>query len=310
MKKISIVIPTYNEELNIKPITDRLVNMFDELAKYNYEIIFVDNCSTDSTRSRIEECNAQNNKVKGIFYTKNFGFNNSCFYGLMQGTGDCTVLIFADMQDPPEVIKEFIENWEKGYKIVVGIKNKSKENFILYFLRTIYYKLVKKIAEIDHIEHFTGFGLYDKSFIETLKSLEDSQPYLRGIVAEFGGNIKKVVYKQDIRRYGKTKFNFYRMYDTAMLGITSYSKVVMRLATMVGFVMSIICFALGIWTIVLKLLNWNTFQIGFAGLSVGMFFMGSVVLFFIGFLGEYILSINARVLKRPLVIEEKRVGFD
>ena len=309
MKKVSVIIPTYNEELNIKPIVKRISDVFDRISNYDYEIIFVDNYSIDNTRKNIQEENKNNNRVKGIFYTKNFGFNNSCYYGLQQGSGDCTILIFADMQDPPEIIIDFIKNWENGFNIVAGIKNKSKEGPILYAIRSIYYKLIKLISDIDHIEHFTGFGLYDKSFIDILRQLKDSQPYLRGIVAEYGNNIKKVYYIQNERINGKSSFNFFRLYDIAMLGITSYSKVVMRLATIFGFLMSIVSFILGIWTLIFKITHWDTFQIGFAGLSVGLFFIGSILLFFIGLLSEYVLNMNLRIMNRPLVIEEKRIGF-
>lgn len=309
MRKVSVIIPTFNEELNILPIIKRIGDVFKIYKDIDYEIIFVDNYSTDDTRKLIIEQNGIDDRIKGIFYTKNFGFNNSCFYGLLQGTGDCNILIFADMQDPPELINEFIKEWNNGYKIVVGVKNKSNENKFIYFIRTLYYKLTRLITNIDHIEHFTGFGLYDKSFIDVLKKINDPQPYLRGIVAEFGSNIKKIAYTQQKREHGVTSFNFFRLYDTAMLGITSYSKVIMRLATIFGFIMSFVCFILGIWTLIMKLINWNSFEIGLAGLSVGMFFLGSIILFFIGFMGEYILSINYRVMKRPIVIEECRIGF-
>ena len=214
------------------------------------------------------------------------------------------------MQDPPEVIADFVKEWEKGKQIVIGIKNKSRENPIMYFIRGMYYRTIKKIADIDHIEHFTGFGLYDRKFIDVMKQLKDSNPYLRGIVAELGPERAEVFYEQKQREKGKSSFNFFKLYDVAMLGITSYSKVVMRLATILGFLMSGICFILAVITIIMKIINWNSFQLGIAGLLVGMFFMGSVLLFFIGFLGEYILNINTRVMERPLVIEQKRLGFD
>lgn len=311
MKTITVVVPTYNEEENIPLIYDRIVKIFQkDLNEYQYELVFIDNYSIDKSRKKLEELCEQDCNVKAIFNAKNFGFNRSVFYGLLQGSGDCTVLIFADMQDPPELILEFVKEWERGYKIVTGIKNKSKENPMVYMIRGWYYKLIKAISEIDHINQFTGFGLYDKSFIEVLKELDDSVPYLRGIVAELGYNRKDVFYSQEKREYGKTNFNFLRLYDVAMLGITSYSKVVMRLATIFGFIMSGISFLLGCSTIIIKLANWEDFQVGIAAISVGIFFIGSVLLFFIGFQGEYILSINTRVMRRPLIIEEKRIGFD
>ena len=310
MKKISIVIPTYNEEDNINLIYKRIKTIFDEvLVNYQYEIIFIDNCSYDKTQELIENLNFYDKRVKAIFNYKNFGFNNSCFYGIQQGEGNCTVLLFADMQDPPEKIIDFVREWENGYKIVIGVKNQSRENIIMFSLRTIYYKIIKIIGNVNHIEHYTGFGLYDKSFINILKEIKDNNPYLRGIVAEYGNDIKKINYKQDKRINGKSSFNFFALYDLAMLGITSYSKVLLRFATFIGFFLSILSFLIGIWTVIMKIIFWNSFQFGLAGLSVGIFFIGSMILFFIGLVGEYVLNINIRVLNRPLIIEKKRIGF-
>lgn len=309
MKTISVVIPTYNEEENIPLIYQRVKELFhDQLKLYRYEIVYIDNRSTDSSRQVIETLCKQDENVTGIFNARNFGFNRSTYYGLIQGIGDCTVLIFADMQDPPEVIVDFVQAWEQGYKIVIGKKRKSKENKLMYMFRTIYYKLIKSITDIDHIEQFTGFGLYDRDFIKVLQKLDDSLPYLRGIVAELGYDRYEVQYDQDIRKHGKTSFNFLKLYDVAMLGITSYSKVILRLATISGFVMSGISFLIGCITFIVKLMYWDKFQMGLAGMSVGLFFIGSVLLFFIGFQGEYILNINTRVMKRPLVIEERRLN--
>jgi len=309
MKTISIVIPTYNEEENIPLIYQRIKELFcNQLKQYKYEILYIDNCSTDSSRHVIETLCKNDESVTAIFNARNFGFNRSTYYGLIQGSGDCTILIFADMQDPPEVIVDFVQAWEKGYKIVIGKKRKSKESKIMYMFRSIYYKLIKSITDIDHIEQFTGFGLYDRDFIKVLRKLDDPLPYLRGIVAELGYDRYEVQYDQDIRRHGKTSFNFLKLYDVAMLGITSYSKVILRLATISGFVMSGISFLIGCITIIIKLMHWEKFQMGLAGMSVGLFFIGSVLLFFIGFQGEYILNINIRVMKRPLVIEERRIN--
>lgn len=311
MKNISIVIPTYNEEDNVILLAHEIVNIFNsQLRNYDYEIIFIDNYSKDKTRERLEKLCNENNRIKAIFNAKNFGQLNSPFYGLLQSNGDCSILICADFQDPPKLIADFVREWENGYKIVVGRKIKSKENPIMYFLRTIYYKIIRKISEAEHIDHFTGFALYDRKFIEILKNLEDTQPYLRGIVAELGFNRKEIFYEQQNRRSGKTKNNLYSLYNIAMLGITSYSKIVLRLATIFGFISSIITFILGFITLITKLLNWNNYPIGVAALMVGVFFIGSVQLFFIGLIGEYILNINSRVMKRPLVIEEKRINFD
>ncbi len=310
MKTVTVVIPTYNEEENIPVVYQRVKEVFEkELESYQYEIQFIDNCSTDKSRELIADLAHSDSHVKAIFNVKNFGFTRSTFYGLTQAEGDCAVLLFADMQDPPEVIVDFVREWENGYKIVTGIKNKSKESPLMYLFRRIYYWLIKLIAEVDHIEQFDGFGLYDASFIKVLRELDDPLPYLRGIVAELGGNRKEVHYTQEKRKKGKSSFNFLKLYDLAMLGITSYSKVIMRLATLLGFFVAFVSIVIAIITLVHKLTHWDSFPVGTAAISIGVFFFGAVQLFFVGFLGEYIVNINTRVMKRPLVVEEKRINF-
>lgn len=311
MKKISVLIPTYNEEKNVVPLSEEIINIFNnELNNYKYEIIFIDNYSNDNTRLNIIKLCKENKNIKAIFNAKNFGWTKSPYYGLLQMTGDCVIVMCADFQDPPKMIVDFVREWESGYKIVIGIKNRSKENPIMYFIRNIYYKLIKNISETEHIEQFTGFGLYDKEFINVLKNLDDCYPYFRGIVAELGYKIKKINYEQQKRKFGKSKSNLYMLYDYAMLGIVSYSKIVMRLATMIGFLFSFLSFLSGLIYFVYKIIYWELFYTGIAPLIIGVFFIGSVQLFFIGLLGEYILNINTRVMKRPLVIEEKRINFD
>ncbi|WP_304332605.1 glycosyltransferase family 2 protein [Brachyspira innocens] len=310
MKKISILVPTYNEEDNVTNVVAKLKEILNGLENYDYEIVFIDNCSKDNTRNILTILCKENKNVKAIFNAKNFGFSRSVFYGLTQTTGDCTILIYADFQEPPELIPEFIKEWENGYKIVIGKKLKSGENIFISIIRKCYYKLIKSISDVEQIENFHGFGLYDKSFINVLKNLDDSEPYFRGLVAEFGYKIKEVYYVHEKRKFGKTHFNFLQMYDLAMLGITSYSKIVLRLATMFGFLFSVITFIIGLITLIQKIINWNNYPIGMASLMVGVFFIGSIQLLFIGLLGEYILNINLRVMKRPLVIEEKRINFD
>lgn len=310
MKKISIVVPTFNEQDNIEPLVREVSEIFRKnLNKYKFDIIFIDNYSQDKTREKIERICSKNKNIKAIFNAKNFGYLRSPFYGLLQAGGDAVVMMAADFQDPPSMLAEFVKQWEKGNKVVIGIKKKSNENPIIYMLRTFFYKFIKKIAEIEHIEHFTGFGLYDKNFISVLKKLDDPMPYLRGIVAEFGFKIKRIDYEQMRRKSGKTKSSLWSLYDVAMLGITSYSKVVMRLATIFGFIVSAMSFCIALLYLVLKLVFWFSFPMGTAPLIISVFFLGAVQLFFIGFLGEYILNINTRVMKRPLVVEEKRINF-
>lgn len=309
-KKISILVPCFNEEENIVAISETITKEMEEkLPKYNYELIFIDNCSTDKTKILLEDLCEKNKKIKAIFNAKNFGQFNSPYYGMLQTTGDCTITICADFQDPVDMIPKFVHEWEKGNKIVIGIKTKSKENKFMYFLRSCYYKIIKKISDTEQIEHFTGFGLYDKSFIEVLKKLDDPTPFLRGIVAELGFARKEIPYEQQKRRAGKTHNNFYKLYDAAMLSFTSYTKIGLRLATFAGVIISSISFIIGLIYLILKLMYWDRFAAGTIPILIGMCFLGAIQLFFIGFLGEYILAINARVMKRPLVIEEKRINF-
>jgi len=309
MKKISILIPCYNEEENIKEISKAIISEMHKLEKYDYELVFIDNCSTDNTQNLIAELCKENDKIKAIFNCKNFGQFNSPYYGLQQTTGDCTILICADFQDPVEMIPKFIKEWENGYKLVIGIKNKSKENKLMYFLRSCYYKIIKKLSKTEQIEHFTGFGLYDKEFIEVLKKLDDPTPFLRGIVAELGFKRKDIPYEQQKRKAGKTHNNFYTLYDAAMLSFTSYTKAGLRFATLTGIAIAGISFIIGLIYLILKLIYWDRFAAGTIPILIGMCFLGSIQLFFIGLVGEYILSINSRIMKRPLVIEEKRINF-
>lgn len=311
MKKISVLIPTYNEEENIVPLSEAILTEFhSNLPAYDYEIIFIDNDSHDSTREKIRSLCDDNKKIKAIFNAKNFGQFNSPYYGLLQTTGDCAVLMCADFQDPIEMIHQFVEKWEKGCKIVIGQKTSSKENKFMYFLRSLYYKTIKRFSDVEQIEHFTGFGLYDKDFIEVLRELKDPTPFLRGIVAELGFRRTSIPYEQQKRRAGKTSNNFMRLYDAAMLSVTSYTKIGLRLATFFGFAISVISMVIALIYLILKLLFWDTFVAGTAPILIGMFFLGAIQLIFMGIMGEYILSINQRVMNRPLVIEEERINME
>ena len=310
MKTISIVVPCYNEEENINALYQAIDHIFNtELPRYTYELIFIDNDSKDRTREIIRGLCEQEKRVKGIFNAKNFGQFNSPYYAMLQSMGDCTILMAADFQDPVEMIPKYVKEWEKGYKIVIGIKKSSKENKIMYWLRSCYYKTIKRLSDVEQIEHFTGFGLYDQRFIKVLRELDDPTPFLRGIVAELGFRRKEVPYEQPKRRAGKTSNNFYRLYDAAMLSVTSYTKVGLRLATIFGSICSFASMMVALIYLIMKLVYWDRFPAGMAPLLIGMCFLGSVQIFFIGLVGEYVLSINARVMKRPLVIEEERINF-
>ncbi len=310
-KKISIMVPCYNEEENVVPLSEAVIATLEkDLPEYDYEILFIDNCSKDKTREKLILLCSKNKKIKAIFNTKNFGQFNSPYYGLCQTTGDCTICLCADFQDPIDMIPKFVHEWENGYKIVCGIKTSSKENKIMYFLRGVYYKTIKKMSEVEQIEQFTGFGLYDKSFIQVLRDLKDPTPFLRGIVAELGPERKEIPYEQQERRAGKTNNNWYRLYDAAMLSFTSYTKIGLRLATFIGFGLSAVSVVIAIVYFILKLLHWNDFPAGMTPILLGVFVIGSMQLFFIGLLGEYIMNMNARLMNRPLVIEQERINFD
>lgn len=310
MKKVSILIPCYNEEDNVIPMSQAIVNLFtNELPQYDYELLFIDNDSSDNTRPLLRQICADNPKIKAIFNAKNFGQFNSPYYGILQTTGDCTISMVCDFQDPIELIPRYLKEWENGYKIVIGIKSSSKENPIMYHLRSFYYRIIKKFSDTEQIEHFTGSGLYDKEFVQVLRDLKDPTPFLRGIVAELGYKRKEIEYEQPQRRAGKTHNNFMSLYDAAMLSFTSYTKIGLRLATFLGVGCGIISFIIGIFYLIAKLVWWNNFSAGIAPITIGMFFLGSVQLFFLGFLGEYIMSINQRIMNRPLVVEEERINF-
>ena len=309
-KKISVMIPCYNEEENARPIYLAVKEELEtNLPQYDYEILFIDNKSKDKTRAILREICEQDSKVRAIFNIKNFGQFNSPYYAMCQTTGDCVVTMCADFQDPVELIPKFVAEWENGHRVVCGIKSSSKENGFVYFLRSCYYRFIKKMSDVEQIEHFTGFGLYDKSFIDILRGLEDSMPFLRGLVAEYAPDHKEIHYEQPKRRAGKTHNNWYTLYDAAMLSFTSYTKIGLRLAVFFGAFFALISFVVAMVYLVLKLVFWDRFEAGQAPILIGIFLIGSIQVFFIGLLGEYILSINNRVIRRPLVIEEERLNF-
>jgi len=310
MKKVSLVIPCYNEEGNVIPICNALKEMFaKELPNYEYELIFIDNKSKDRTRERLRLLCKEDKRVKAIFNIKNFGQSNSPYYGLFQSSGDCTIHFSADFQDPIELIPIMVHEWEKGNKVVATVRTSSKENKFMYFLRSVYYKLIKVMSKEDMIEHFTGFGLYDKSFIEILKNLNEPMPLLRGLVAEYAPDHKSIEYEHQLRKNGKSSNNFFSLFDLAMLSFTSYTKSGLRIATFFGFAVSLISILISIGYFILKIFFWNKFVLGMAPVLIGVFFLGGLQLFFIGLLGEYIMNINLRIMNRPLVIEEERINF-
>ena len=305
------MVPCYNEEENVVPMSEALVKQLGEMPEYDYEIVFIDNCSLDSTREKLRQICEGNKKIKAIFNTRNFGQFNSPYHAICQTTGDCTITLCCDFQDPVEMIPKFVEEWEKGYKIVCGVKTSSKESKIMYALRSMYYKLIKKMSRAEQIEHFTGFGLYDKSFVEVLRKLDDPIPFMRGIVGELGPKFKTIEYEQQKRRAGKTSNNFYSLYDAAMLSFTSYTKIGPRLAVFGGAFMSGGSALAALVCLILKLINPARFiTTGTAAIILTVLFVAGIQLFFTGFIAEYIMTINTRVMKRPLVIEEERINFE
>lgn len=311
MKKISIVTPCYNEELNVEELYKQVKAQFDLLKdKYVYEHIFIDNASTDNTVAILKNIASKDKNVKIIVNAVNAGHIRSPFYGLQQAYGDAVILMVADLQDPPELVPQLLQQWEEGLQIVVAIKNKSKENPLMYCMRKIYYKLIKAMSQTPHISNFCGYAVYDKTFIDFLRKIEDPCPYLRGLVAEWGSNVGRVYFTQPKRLHGKTKNNWYTLYDNAMLGFVNHSKVPLRLATFIGFGVAIISLIVALVYFVYKLLFWDIFNAGEAPIVIGLFFFASVQLFFLGIVGEYVGSIFTEVRKRPLVIEKERINFD
>jgi len=309
VKKISIVTPCYNEEENVNECVNLIKQVFLKYPNYSYEHIFIDNASTDQTVAKLKELALVDKNIKIIVNSRNFGHIRSPYYGLLQATGDATILFVADLQDPAELIHKFLEKWEEGYKSVVGVKKTSEENHMMFKIRTLYYKTVNKLSSIDLIDNFTGFGLFDREVIELLRSIDDPYPYFRGLIPDLGLKICKIQYDQPVRRRGITKNNFFTLYDIGMLGIISHSMVPLRLATMLGFLISVLSICIAAIYLVLKVLMWNSFSLGIAPLVIGLFFFSSVQLFFIGIIGEYVGSIHTYSKKRPLVIEQERINF-
>jgi glycosyltransferase involved in cell wall biosynthesis len=311
MKTISVMIPTYNERENAQAIYEAVRDVIKkELSAYDYEILFIDNKSTDGTREIIESICSSDPKVKAIFNQKNFGQFNSPYYGIIHTSGDCTITMCADFQDPVEMIPQFVHEWENGYRVVIGIKSRSRENPLMYVIRAMYYSALKKMSSVEIIKQFTGFGLYDRSFVETLRELKDPTPFMRGIVAELGPDRKEIEYTQPKRRAGKTHNNLFTLYDAMMLSFTSYTKSGMRVATFAGFAISTISFIIGIAYLVLKLVMWDKFAVGYAPMMISLYFIGGLLLAFMGFMGEYVMAMNTRLMNRPLVVVEKTINFD
>ncbi len=312
MKKISLVSSCYNEEENIDVLYERTMKSIESFEKkYEFEYILLDNGSTDNTAEKLRELAQKDSKVKVILNARNFGHIRSPYYGMLQATGDAIIYLASDLQDPPELIPEFIEKWEQGYKIVLGQKTESKESLIFFLVRSAYYELIARIADDDTnlVKNCTGFGLYDKRVIDIVRSLDDPYPYLRGLICDIGFEKAFVEFKQPLRKRGITKNNFYTMYDNAMVGVVKHSKVPLRLMAFLGFGFSFLSLAVAFLYFILKLVFWNDFALGMAPIIISIFFLASVQLFCMGVLGEYIGAIYTRVNKKPVVVEKERINF-
>jgi glycosyltransferase involved in cell wall biosynthesis len=309
VKKLSIVSGCFNEAGNVEELVARVAKVMSALPQYDYEQIIIDNASTDGTQEILRKLAAENPRLKVILNARNFGHIRSPYYGLMQGKGDAVIYVASDLQEPPELIPDFLKKWEEGAKAVVAIKDSSDESPLFFAVRRLYYLLVEGLAEFKTVKNFTGFGLYDRAIMDYCRTVADPYPYFRGLISEIGLPIAQISYHQPARKRGITKNNFFTLYDLAMLGITNHSKVPLRLAAMLGFATALLSLVVALVYLIYKLVFWYSLPVGTAPLVIGLFFFASVQLFFIGILGEYIGAIHTQVLKRPLVVEKERINF-
>lgn len=311
MSKISIIVPCYNEEGNLPRLYETVTRiMQNELPEYEYEILMLDNKSQDSSRKIIQEICESDRHVKAIFHKVNCGSNANAFYGLQNADGDCAIMLFADFQEPPELIPQMVHKWEEEHKNVCMIKTSSQENKIVYLARGIYYKILKKMSSVPIISQFDGFGCYDRSFLDIVRNIDDRDPFLKGIIGRYAEDHVEIEYDQQKRAAGKPSLNFWGYYDSAMLSFTTYTKSGLRIATFLGAGIAMISFLIAIFYLIIKMVYWDQFVAGNAPILVGMFFLGGCQLLFLGVIGEYVMNINTRVINRPMVIEEARINFE
>ena len=308
---LTILTPCFNEEENVREVYEQVRTAMRNVPGCDYEHLFADNASSDRTVEILRELAAEDKRVKVIVNTRNFGPVRSPFHAFLQARGDAVMGLVADLQDPPELIPRFVEQWQAGYKVVIGVKAGSHESWLATRTRKFYYWLVGRLSsDVELVHNFTGFGLYDREVVEQFRSTQEQYPYFRGLVSDFGYQRAVIDYVQPPRTRGSTKNDFFSLYDMAMLGITNHSKVPLRLATMAGFAISVLSLIVAFGYLVAKLLFWDQLQLGLAPLLIGIYFFGAVQLFFIGVLGEYIGAIHTQVHKRPLVVEKERINFD
>ncbi len=310
MPFISVVTGCFNEEPNVRDLCEQVRVVVESLPGYTYEHLFIDNASTDGTVAVLRELAAADPRVKVIVNTRNFGHLRSPHHAILQASGEAVIYIVADLQDPPELIREFIARWEEGYKVVVGVRAASAEKPPMRWVRALYYTVIERLSEVPQVRNFTGFGLYDREVIEQVREIDDPYPYFRGLICDLGYRRAEITYAQPARQHGSSKNNLYTLYDLAMLGVTNHSKVPLRLATMAGFLLSIVAIGVSVIYLVMKLLFWQTFSFGLAPVLIGIYFFGAVQLLFIGVMGEYVGSIHTQVYHRPLVVEKERINLD
>lgn len=308
-KLISIITPTYNETENIDLLLQKIIEVITPLDHYDFEILVIDNCSTDGTQQKIRAQTSKDPRIKAIFNIRNFGHIRSPYYGILQTSGVATIYLASDFQDPPDLIPQFIQEWEKGWMLVMAVKPISKSNSMMHFIRKIYYQVIDKISDVPIIRDCTGFGLYDEKVIVTLRNINDPYPFLRGLICELGYPIKTISFEQPRRLAGITKNNFYSLFDIAMLGLISHSKIPIRVAALSGIILGFGSVGVAIYFLVMKFLLWDAFPLGIAPALIGLFFLFGVLLFFIGILGEYIGSIHTYMQNRPIVVEKERINF-
>lgn len=309
-KKISVIIPCYNEENSIDELYGRLINVLEnDLREYNFEIVFVDDYSKDSTRMKIRQICKDDSRVKAVFNAKNFGFHRNVFECFKYASGDCAFLVFGDLQDPPEMLTDFIKKWEEGCKCVVGQRKKTEEGFFIRQCRKLYYFLINQLGEKKQVQFMNGFGVYDRCFIDVIMQIDEVAPYFKSVISEYGMDLAVVQYEQSIGKRGKSNFNFLRNYDFAMYGLTTSTKLLMRVSTFLGIFVAFICMMFAIFVFIRKVVLWDAYPLGTASLTIGVFFLGSVQLFFIGVLGEYILNINERITKKPRIVIGEKINF-
>ena len=306
---ITIASPCFNEENNVEEMYRQIRDQFDLLDGYDFVLMFIDNASTDRTVEKIRSMSERDKRVRAIVNTRNFGPIRSPYHGLLNSTGDATIFMASDLQDPTYLIPELIERWEEGNKIVAAVKTRSHENPLIFLLRKLYYRTLAKMSDAELIENFMGFGLYDKCVIQTLREYDDPYPYVRGLISETGYSVEKVEYTQPVRQHGKSNASFYTLVNQALLGLTNHSRVPLRLATIFGFIFAVINFLVGLIYLIYKLIMWDQFSLGMAPVVIGLFFFASVQLTFVGIIGEYVGAILTRVQNKPHVIEKERINF-